>query len=51
MMAINFNTIGDYHWNINDKINSLFVLVALENFKGGELYFPQLKVIVPLRLG
>lgn len=51
MIAINYNTICDYHWDKNDEPNSLCCLVALGDFKGGELCFPQLKIIVPLRPG
>ncbi|RIB24233.1 hypothetical protein C2G38_2169140 [Gigaspora rosea] len=35
MIAINYNTISDYHWDKNDKPNSLCCLVALGDFKGG----------------
>ncbi|KAF0478127.1 calnexin independence factor cif1 [Gigaspora margarita] len=49
MIAINYNTISDYHWDKNNEPNSLCCLVALGDFKGGELCFPQLKIIVPLR--
>jgi hypothetical protein len=49
MIAINFNTISDYHWDENDAPNSLCCLVPLGDFQGGELYFPQLRTLVPLR--
>ncbi|KAF0552242.1 calnexin independence factor cif1 [Gigaspora margarita] len=51
MIAINFNTISDYHWDDHDEPNSLCVLVALGDFEGGELCFPQLQVVVHLRPG
>lgn len=51
MIAINYNTISDYHWDENDEPNSFCCLVALGDFEGGELCFPQLKIIVPLRPG
>jgi len=49
MVAVNFNTISDYHWDEHDEPNSLCCLVALGDFEGGELCFPQLQIIVPLR--
>ncbi|CAG8581368.1 8539_t:CDS:2 [Paraglomus occultum] len=49
MIAINYNTISDYHWDENDESNSFCCLVALGDFEGGELCFPQLKIVVPLR--
>jgi hypothetical protein len=51
MIAINFNTISDYHWDEHDEPNSLCCLVALGEFEGGELCFPQLQIVVPLRVG
>jgi hypothetical protein len=51
MIAINFNMISDYHWDDHDEPNSLCFLVALGDFEGGELCFPQLQILVPLRLG
>jgi Rps23 Pro-64 3,4-dihydroxylase Tpa1-like proline 4-hydroxylase len=51
-IAINFNTISDYHWDELDAPNCLCCLVPLGNdFQGGELYFPQLHTLVPLRPG
>ncbi|RHZ51912.1 hypothetical protein Glove_468g9 [Diversispora epigaea] len=49
MIAVNFNTISDYHWDEHDNPNCLCILIALSNFDGGELCFPQLKIIIPLR--
>ncbi|RHZ62057.1 hypothetical protein Glove_344g83 [Diversispora epigaea] len=51
IIAINFNTISDYHWDENDASNCLCCLVLLGDFQGGELYFPQLRTLVPLRPG
>jgi hypothetical protein len=51
MIAINYNTISDYHWDKHDDPNSLCCLVVLGDFEGGELCFPQLKIIIPLRPG
>ncbi|CAG8813978.1 25881_t:CDS:2, partial [Racocetra persica] len=51
IIAINFNTTSDYHWDEHDEANSLCVLVALEDYKGGELCFPQLQIVVYLRPG
>ncbi|KAF0434161.1 calnexin independence factor cif1 [Gigaspora margarita] len=48
MIAINFNTISNYHWDNYDEPNSLCVLVALGDFEGGELCFSQLQVVVHL---
>ncbi|CAG8671426.1 21406_t:CDS:2 [Racocetra persica] len=51
MIAINYNTTSDYHWDEHDEPNSLCCLVALREFEGGELCFPQTQIIVPLRPG
>ncbi|KAF0386848.1 calnexin independence factor cif1 [Gigaspora margarita] len=51
MIAINYNTTSDYHWDKHDKPNSLCCLVALREFEGGELCFPQLQIGVPLQSG
>ena len=51
MITINFNIISKYHLDINDHENSLAFLVALGDFEGGELYFPDLKLVVRLRPG
>ncbi|KAF0420317.1 calnexin independence factor cif1 [Gigaspora margarita] len=47
MIAINFNTTSDYHWDEHNKTNSLCVLVALGDYEGGELCFPQLQMNFP----
>ena len=51
MIAINFNTISDFHWDEHDEANILCVLVALGDYEGGELCFPQLQVVVRIRPG
>jgi hypothetical protein len=51
MIAINFNTTSDYHWDEHDEANSLCVLVALGDYEGGELCFPQLQMLVHLQPG
>lgn len=49
MIAINFNTGSDFHWDEHDDPNSLCCLVALGDFEGGELCFPELEVIIQLK--
>ncbi|RHZ45087.1 hypothetical protein Glove_692g29 [Diversispora epigaea] len=39
MIAINYNTISDFHWDEHDEPNR------------GELCFPQLQIVIPLRPG
>jgi hypothetical protein len=51
MIAINFNIISNYHWDEKDEPNGLCFLVALGDFEGGELHFPQLQIVVKLRPG
>lgn len=51
MIAINFNTLSNYHWDKLDAPNCLCCLVPLGNFQGGELYFPQLHSFMPLQPG
>ncbi|KAF0532736.1 calnexin independence factor cif1 [Gigaspora margarita] len=51
MIAINYNTTSDYYWDEHDEPNSLCCLVALGEFEGGELCFPQLQIVVPLQPG
>jgi hypothetical protein len=48
MIAINFNVISNYHWDEQDEPNSLCLLVALGDFEGGELCFPQIQIVVKL---
>ncbi|RIA93555.1 hypothetical protein C1645_819177 [Glomus cerebriforme] len=49
MIALNFNVISNYHWDDNDDLNSLCFVIALGDFKGGELCFSQLEIIVELK--
>jgi hypothetical protein len=51
MIAINFNQLSNYHWDKLDAPNCLCCLIPLGDFQGGELYFPQLHTVVPLRPG
>ena len=51
MVAINYNTISDFHWDEHDEPNSLCCIVSLGDFDGGELCFPQLQIVIPLRPG
>ena len=51
IIVINFNTISDYHWDEHDEPNSLCCLVTLGDFDGGQLCFPQLQIVIPLRPG
>lgn len=50
-IALNFNVISNYHWDDNDDPNGLCFVVALGDFEGGELCFPQLEIIVELKSG
>jgi len=51
MIAINFNILSGFHWDNSDKANCFCVLVALGDYEGGELCFPQLKVVIQLKPG
>jgi hypothetical protein len=51
MIAINFNSLSNYHWDKLDAPNCLCCLIPLGNFQGGELYFPQLHTLIPLQPG
>ncbi|RHZ46101.1 hypothetical protein Glove_634g7 [Diversispora epigaea] len=51
MIAINYNIVSNYHWDLSDASNGLCCLIPLGNFQGGDLYFPQLHVRVPLQPG
>jgi hypothetical protein len=50
-IVINFNIISNYHWDSNDDPNGLCFLIALGDFEGGELCFPQLQILVKLKPG
>ncbi|RHZ86403.1 hypothetical protein Glove_51g32 [Diversispora epigaea] len=45
MIAINYNIVSNYHWDLSDASNCLCCLIPLGNFQGGDLYFPQLHVV------
>lgn len=49
--AINFNIICQFHRDIKDHLNSLCVVCPLGNFKGGELIFPELKLVIHIKQG
>lgn len=49
--AINFNIICQFHRDIKDLQNSLCVVCPLGNFKGGELTFPELKLVIHVKQG
>jgi hypothetical protein len=51
IITINYNIISNYHWDINDEKNCFCALVALGNYEGGELCFPQLKLYISLKPG
>ncbi|CAG8830708.1 6813_t:CDS:2, partial [Racocetra persica] len=51
MIAINYNTTSDYHWDEHNEPNSLCCLVTLGEFKRRELCFPQLQIVIPLQPG
>ena len=44
MIAINFNIISNYHWDEKDEPNGLCFLVALGDFEGDELHFPNFRL-------
>jgi hypothetical protein len=49
--AINFNIICQFHRDMKDHRNSLCVVCPLGNFKGGELTFPELKLVIHVKQG
>ncbi|RIB28823.1 hypothetical protein C2G38_2156925 [Gigaspora rosea] len=44
-IAINFNVISQFHRDLKDHQNTLCVVYPLGMFKGGQLVFPELKLI------
>jgi hypothetical protein len=50
-MAINFNTICQFHRDLKDHCNSLCVVCPLGVFEGGELVFPELKLVLHVKQG
>ncbi|PKK62737.1 hypothetical protein RhiirC2_789914 [Rhizophagus irregularis] len=51
MISINYNIISKYHLDKNDHKNSLAFLVVLGDFEGGEICFPEIKLVVKIRPG
>jgi hypothetical protein len=51
MISINYNIISKYHLDKNDHENSLAFLVVLGDFEGGEICFPEIKLVVKVRPG
>jgi hypothetical protein len=49
--AINFNIICQFHRDIKDLQNSLCIVCSLGNFKGKELTFPELKLVIHVKQG
>ena len=50
-VSINFNIICQLHRDLKDHRNTLCVVCPLGNFKGGELIFPELKLIIHVKQG
>ncbi|RHZ56224.1 hypothetical protein Glove_405g3 [Diversispora epigaea] len=46
-----YGAYSNYHWDSLDVSNCLCCLIPLGNFQGGDLYFPQFHVHVPLQPG
>jgi hypothetical protein len=49
--AINFNVICQFHRDMKDHRNTLCVVCPLGKFKGGELTFPELKLVIHVKQG
>jgi hypothetical protein len=50
-VAINFNTICQFHRDLKDHRNTLCVVCPLGIFEGGELTFPELRLVVHVKQG
>ncbi|CAG8446556.1 10837_t:CDS:10 [Acaulospora colombiana] len=50
-VAVNYNIICQFHRDMKDHRNSLCVVCPLGKFKGGELVFPELKLVVHVKQG
>ena len=50
-VAINFNVICQFHRDVKDHQNTLCVVCPLGNFEGGELTFPELKLVIHIKQG
>ncbi len=45
-VAINYNTISSFHWDLKDHPNTLCVVCSLDSFEGRQLVFPELKLVI-----
>jgi len=50
-VAINFNAICQFHRDLKDHRNTLCVVCPLGIFEGGELVFPELRLVVHVKQG
>jgi hypothetical protein len=50
-VAINFNVISQFHRDLKDHRNTLCVVCPLGIFEGGELVFPELRLVVHVKQG
>lgn len=50
-VAVNFNIISQFHRDLKDHRDSLCVVCPLGTFEGGQLVFPELKLIIHAREG
>ncbi|RHZ45324.1 hypothetical protein Glove_681g11 [Diversispora epigaea] len=50
-VSINFNIICQFHRDLKDHRNTLCVVCPLGNFIGGELAFPELKLVIHVKQG
>ena len=50
-VSINFNIICQFHRDLKDHRNTLCVVCPLGNFEGGELTFPELKLVIHVKQG
>ncbi|CAG8665081.1 5296_t:CDS:1, partial [Paraglomus brasilianum] len=50
-VAINYNTISQFHRDLKDHRNTLCVVCPLGIFEGGELTFPELKLVIHAKQG
>ncbi|CAG8609428.1 10715_t:CDS:2 [Acaulospora morrowiae] len=50
-VAVNFNVICQFHRDLKDHRNTLCVVCPLGKFEGGELTFPELKLIIHAKQG
>ncbi|CAG8711811.1 6173_t:CDS:1, partial [Gigaspora rosea] len=50
-IAINFNVISQFYRDLKDHRNTLCVVCPLGSFEGGQLIFPELKLIIYAKQG